>query len=141
MVRGNIVENRIGEQIAGAVAVAEQIADEACGNRQRRHVEGQDAARRALGQLANIEEPASFAGRCQFGGEHRRPAAAGRYAAGTAGHGDVGKRKQFRPAMPTRQAREGIGAEDELGPSARTSKSSTCSAGLPVSASRAIAKR
>src|SRR5690606_37507399 len=54
MVRGNIVENRIGQQIACAVAVADQIADQRGGDRQRCHVEGHDATRGRTAQIGRV---------------------------------------------------------------------------------------
>ena len=112
----NIVQNRFRQQVTGAVAGLEEIADEGGGDGQGRHVEGHYAPGRGAGEPGRVLAETPPAGGLQGRRQGPRPVPAMGGEAWTVGHGDVGQVEQGLPAMPARQAFEGVGAEDENGP-------------------------
>ena len=106
----NIVENAIGQQIAGRKAVGQQFADLRRRNRQLGHGEGDDATGRCRLQAGSRGQPARGKFARQFAGQ----AADLDRETGAVRDGDMSQREQVTPAVPTRQAGEGIGTDSDF---------------------------
>ena len=126
MVRGNIVENRFRQQIAGTVAVAHQIADQRGGDLPAGHVEGDDTARRCAAQIrgvGGVASPARARARRQGGGQPGRGSAFSRGG----WRPRVGEPEQIGPAVPVirpaKRRRRGSAPAAAAGRSRRTRRS------------------
>ena len=122
----NIVENAIGQQIAGRKAVGQQFSDLRRRNGQLGHREGDDGAGRGRFQAGGIGQPAVG----EFGRQFVRQAAGLDREAGPVRNGDMGQREKIAPAVPGRQPGEGVGADQQpsdcSAPSSRRRRSSVC---------------
>ena len=105
----NVVENAIGQQIAGRVPGGQQIADPGRRNRELGHREGGNAASRLHPQASGIGQAAV----AEFGRQIVRQAGDPDRKPGAVRDGNMGQREDVAPAVPGRQAGKGISADKQ----------------------------
>ena len=105
----DVRDQRLGEQVAGAVSFRQQRPNLGCGNVELRHGEGRNAPGRCRREIANVGTQS----RQEDFGQRRRQGVCFDRIARPVRDTDMRQFEQRLPAMPAGHPGEGVGADEQ----------------------------